>query len=177
MGFFFPSLIYLFLTCVCMCMCIYTHTYIPFKSKQITALGFCVKVANQGSVYTGRLCKTGARGRIWDGGGGIRRPRAGGFGVFSSAVTSPSSQQSSLQTKFTASGDGTGRAGPGWNGTGPPPAPTPRAPVPSGRVRNCWSSNSGCPKIIIGIVSSLSLPPKRGGRGDKIKKKKKIRAG
>lgn len=36
----FSLLIYLFLTCLCMCTYIYIHTYIPFKSKQITALGF-----------------------------------------------------------------------------------------------------------------------------------------
>lgn len=43
--------------------------------------------------------------------GGKRRPRAGGFGVAASPVTSPTSQQSSLQTKFTASRDGPSRAG------------------------------------------------------------------
>lgn len=152
-----------------MCMCIYTYICIPFKSKQITALGFCVKVANQGSVYIGRLCKTGTRGRIWDGGGGggrIRRPRAGGFGAFSSAVTSPSSQQSSLQTKFTASGDGTGRAEPGRAGTGP--APRPAAPP-----RGSGSIRTGTELLLVELWLSknndrncfLVIPPskKRGG--------------
>lgn len=37
---FFPFDLSLFNMCMCVYVYIYTHTYIPFKSKQITALGF-----------------------------------------------------------------------------------------------------------------------------------------
>lgn len=169
MCFFFP-LFDLSLFNMCMYVHVYIHIYMyTLQVKTNYSVGILRQGGKSGLCLYRETLQNRDKGKDlgWGGGGGrIRRPRAGGFGAFSSAVTSPSSQQSSLQTKFTASGDGTGRAEPGRAGTGP--APRPAAPP-----RGSGSIRTGTELLLVELWLSknndrncfLVIPPskKRGG--------------